>query len=61
MAGRIHQSVDYPHVLQVMETKLVREGFTRDTPERRRLVQLMAGPKPVINQNEMEDVACITH
>lgn len=60
MAGRVHVQVDYRHVLNVMEARLVRDGFTRDTPERRRLVQLMAGPKPAIIPNHSEDFTC-TH
>lgn len=61
MARCIRQRVDYPHVLHVMEAKLVREGFTSDTPERRRLARLMAGPVPAIGKNELEDVTCTTH
>lgn len=59
--ARVLLQVDYPHVLHVMEARLIREGFTQDTPERRRLVRLMAGPKPAITKNEMEGFPCSTH
>lgn len=59
--GCIRPRVDYPHVVRIMEAKLVLEGFTQDTPERRRLARLMAGPQPSITQNEMEGETCVTH
>lgn len=58
--GCIHRKADYPLVLRTMEAKLEREGFLYATPERRHLAQLMAGPKPMIGQNEMEESTC-TH
>ena len=61
MSRCVRLQVDYPHVLHVMEARLVREGFTRDTPDRRRLVRLMAGPQPATTQNEMEESTCSTH
>ena len=54
MTLRVLLHVDHAHVLRVMEARLEREGFTRDTPDRRRLAKLMAGPTPHIIQNHQE-------
>jgi hypothetical protein len=59
--ARVLLQVDYPHVLHVMEARLIQEGFIQDTPDRRRLARLMAGPQPAITKNEMEESTCSTH
>lgn len=61
MSGCVVVRVNYPHVLHVVQARLEREGFTQDTPERRRLIQLRAGPRPVGAHNMEDEASWPTH